>query len=463
MPDINIGRALSGLGAAFKNEVPAFLQQVRQEDLDAEKRAEREMFLADRSFDRGIAAEDRAMRLSDRTRRMAAAETKRLAEVDEKRQKTLFIDSKIALDALESEEGGLGAVLEKFTDRRELLPTWGVTNFDLTEDIIRLARGAYENPDDLLNLKNRLEGYVNTGIAYEVLDKPEVDSFTLGKDQERYQGNELIARGPTSIAPVSQREREISALSAQLEASGTPNFENVATNIVDGLITIDFSDDGTSATLTDRTKISTDPGNAVTRIRINRPDRPEEEPPVGGTLFDLIGQEGNLGGVSGTAKAVYRELANQFGFDPYAEDSQGIQRLKAAGMGLINSLRQGERYIQGETTMIKEEIGDLSPSLFTTDIEIENKMISLDRTLRERLNTARTNANDPTLGQEERSAQILLANNLEDFLRLMGVPVGSGSGSSVVIIPAGPEGDAIYENLPSGTMYNDGSVTGTKI
>ena len=132
-------------------------------------------------------------------------------------------------------------------------------------------------------------------------------------------------------------------------------------------------------------------------------------------------------------------------------------------MGLINSLRQGERYIQGETTMIKEEIGDLSPSLFTTDIEIENKMISLDRTLRERLNTARTNANDPTLGQEERSAQILLANNLEDFLRLMGVPVGSGSGSSVVIIPAGPEGDAIYENLPSGTMYNDGSVTGTKI
>jgi hypothetical protein len=99
-------------------------------------------------------------------------------------------------------------------------------------------------------------------------------------------------------------------------------------------------------------------------------------------------------------------------------------------MGLINSLRQGARYIQGETTMIKDEIGDLSPSFFTTDIEIENKMISLDRTLRERLNTARTNANDPTLGQEEKSAQILLANNLEDFLRLMGVPVGSDSGSS---------------------------------
>jgi hypothetical protein len=131
------------------------------------------MFLADRSFDRGIAAEDRAMRLLDRTTRMTAAEAKRLADIDEKRQETLFIDSKIALDALKSGGAGLGAVLQKFTDRRELLPTWGVTNLDLTEDIIRLAASAYENPDDLLNLKNRLEGYVNTGIAYEVLDKPE--------------------------------------------------------------------------------------------------------------------------------------------------------------------------------------------------------------------------------------------------------------------------------------------------
>jgi hypothetical protein len=96
---------------------------------------------------------------------------------------------------------------------------------------------------------------------------------------------------------------------------------------------------------------------------------------------------------------------------------------------LINSLRQGERYIQGETTLIQDEIGDLSPSFFTTDIEIENKMISLDKTLRERLNTARTNANDPRLGEEERSAQIFLVNNLEDFLRLMGGPVGSDSGS----------------------------------
>jgi hypothetical protein len=102
--------------------------------------------------------------------------------------------------------------------------------------------------------------------------------------------------------------------------------------------------------------------------------------------------------------------------------------------------------------MIKDEVGDLKPSFFTTDIEIENKMISLDQTLRERLNTARTNANDPRLGEEERSAQTFLVNNLEDFLRLMGA--SERGVSSAVTIPDGPDGDAMYAELPSGAKYN---------
>jgi hypothetical protein len=48
MAEVDIGRALSGLGAAFKNEMPAFIQQVRQEDLDAERLADREMALTER-------------------------------------------------------------------------------------------------------------------------------------------------------------------------------------------------------------------------------------------------------------------------------------------------------------------------------------------------------------------------------------------------------------------------------
>ena len=111
MPDINIGRALSGLGAAFKNEVPAFLQQVRQEDLDAERRAEREMFLADRSFDRGIAAEDRAMRLEDRKIAMERAASDRMFELEEKRKETLFKDTAEAKRYLQ--DGNIMAIITR--------------------------------------------------------------------------------------------------------------------------------------------------------------------------------------------------------------------------------------------------------------------------------------------------------------------------------------------------------------
>jgi len=232
---VDIGRALSGLGAAFKNEMPAFIQQVRQEDLDAEKRAQREMLNADRLFDRGIAAEDRAMRLSDRDRSMAASEASRLAAIDEKRQETLFIDSKIALDALNA--GNLNQVYEKFTDRLNVLPSMGVTNLKLSQDVQRLAASAFENPDDLLNLRNRLEGYVNTGMSYGVLDKPVVDSFTLSEDQIRFEtidGVSMpVAYGPESVPKpdaFTQSEWSAAQFGSRTKTSGDiieslgPNF-----------------------------------------------------------------------------------------------------------------------------------------------------------------------------------------------------------------------------------------------
>ena len=431
MADIDIGRALSGLGAAFKNEMPAFIQQTRQEDALALQQSE---------FERKRLLQDEALA--------------------EKRRKTMFQDAAAASSLLDS--GDYRGIADLMEDRITILGPTGADTSHSNEKRTLALRASVGDQRAIGELKRLIANEVGIGYSTGMITRPVDRSTTLSKDQVVYNSDGTIRFDNRGSDKTTQRQREISALSAQLKANGTPNFENVATNIVDGLITIEFSDDGTSANLTDRTKLITDPENAVTSIRIATPERPEEEPPVGGSLFELVGQEGSLGGVAGTAKFALRELANQFGFDPYAEDSQGIQRLNAAGMGLINSLRQGGRYIQGETNMIKDEIGDLSPSLFTTDIEIENKMISLDSTLRERLNTARTNANDPRLGKEERSQHTVLVNNLEDFLRLMGVPVGSGSGSSVVTIPAGLEGDAIYESLPSGTRYNDGNVTAVK-
>lgn len=165
MADINIGRALSGLGAAFKNEVPAFLQQVRQEDLDAEKRAEREMFLADRSFDRGIAAEDRAMRLEDRKIAMERAASDRMFELEEKRKETLFKDTAEAKRYLQ--DGNIMAIIDLYTDRVNLLRNMGIDTSN-SERMLSFAQGALSDPNALARLNDEINTVYDTGRAFNV-------------------------------------------------------------------------------------------------------------------------------------------------------------------------------------------------------------------------------------------------------------------------------------------------------
>ena len=165
MADFTIGRALSGLGAAFKNEVPAFLQQVRQEDLDAEKRAEREMFLADRSFDRGIAAEDRAMRLEDRNIAMERAGSDRVFELEEKRKETLFKDTAEAKRYLQ--DGNIMAIIDLYTDRVNLLRNMGIDTSN-SERMLSFAQGALSDPNALARLNDEINTVYDTGRAFNV-------------------------------------------------------------------------------------------------------------------------------------------------------------------------------------------------------------------------------------------------------------------------------------------------------
>ena len=90
MADINIGRALSGLGAAFKNEMPAFIQQTRQEDALALQQEDR----------------NRAIALQDE-------------ELAEKRKITMFKDAQTGQQLLLS--GDLAGVVALMEDRLNIL------------------------------------------------------------------------------------------------------------------------------------------------------------------------------------------------------------------------------------------------------------------------------------------------------------------------------------------------------
>lgn len=129
MADINIGRALSGLGAAFKNEMPAFIQQTRQEDFDAQ-------------------------RLADRV----------LAQ-EEKRKETLFKDTATARQYLQS--GNIPAIIDLYSDRVNLLGRAGIDTSN-SERMLSYAQAALSDPNALSQLTTEINTVYDTGRAFNV-------------------------------------------------------------------------------------------------------------------------------------------------------------------------------------------------------------------------------------------------------------------------------------------------------
>ncbi len=215
---MDIARALGGLGAAFKNEVPQFREQVRIEDLDAEKRAQREMLTADRIFDRGIAAESRARTASDRDRRIRFEDEDRAAKKDEQRQKTLFVDNRVALDLFKT--GDYGSIEDLFNDRVSLLPD-GVNN----QDSVRMRRLAAEAPNSqeaVDALGQELRRIDSFAVINEVLSAPEDrDVFKDMNGVARYNDGTRVPldRSPMTVAGESQDplNRDMSILDQRAE------------------------------------------------------------------------------------------------------------------------------------------------------------------------------------------------------------------------------------------------------
>ena len=218
MADINIGRALSGLGAAFKNEMPAFMQQVRQEDLDAEKRAEREMFLSDRSFDRGLAAEDRAMRLEDRSIATERANSDRMFELEEKRKETLFKDTAVAKQYFK--DGNISAIIDLYADRVDLLRGMGI-NTSNSERMLSFAQDALSDPNALSRLNSEINTVYDTGRAFNV---------GMGEMPSAYRSLDLQAQAAGFPRGSSEYQRfmRFGGGSADEGAAKTEFFENGA-------------------------------------------------------------------------------------------------------------------------------------------------------------------------------------------------------------------------------------------
>lgn len=182
MADINIGRALSGLGAAFKNEMPAFIQQTRQEDALA----------------RGM--EDRV-----------------LAQ-EEKRKETLFKDTAIARQYLQ--DGNIMAIIDLYTDRVNLLDRAGIDTSN-SERMLSFAQAALSNPNALSQLTGEINTVYDTGRAFNV---------GMGEIPSAYRSLDLQAQaaGFSRGSAEYQRFMRFGGGSADEGAAKTEVFDNGA-------------------------------------------------------------------------------------------------------------------------------------------------------------------------------------------------------------------------------------------
>jgi len=134
---VDVARALMGLGAAFKNEVPQFQQRMQQEDLYKMKMA-----------DMDTARQD--------------ADAKR----EEERKKTLFQD--VATAKQYFDRGDFGSIADIARDRLEILTPMGVNTRD-SQEMLQLADAARTgDPTAIKGLKDQLDTIYSVGSLYKV-------------------------------------------------------------------------------------------------------------------------------------------------------------------------------------------------------------------------------------------------------------------------------------------------------
>ena len=184
-----------------------------------------------------------------------------------------------------------------------------------------------------------------------------------------------------------------------------------ATKVIDKQARVVRDDFGRSALIDDIEQ-------SVTEIKAS-PATPNVEPrqvEQGQSLFSLAKK------ATGPVPTIQNALSVMFGpfGAPIAEEVvQARQTYNTATNDFIRALSINPKFPVAEINRIKEEI-NLTPKFFDSQELAQNRMISIDRSLRLRFDKERRAANNPNLGDTDRGNAAAAANDIDAFLRVLG-------------------------------------------
>ena len=186
---VDVARALSGIGAAFKNEIPQFQQRMQQEDLYKMKMADMDMARQDASMKR-----------------------------EEERKKTLFQDAATAKQYFDA--GDFGSIADIARDRLEILTPMGVNTRD-SQQMLQLADAARSgDPTAIKGLKDQLDTIYSVGSLYNV--------YGSGSNPASFRALELQAQaaGIPKGSPEYQEFMRYGGATREEGAKGLTRFVN---------------------------------------------------------------------------------------------------------------------------------------------------------------------------------------------------------------------------------------------
>ena len=134
-------------------------------------------------------------------------------------------------------------------------------------------------------------------------------------------------------------------------------------------------------------------------------------------------------------------LSGMFGGPVATETIQARQFIQSAQNDLIRALSINPRFPVGEINRLQKEI-NISPTLFDNPKQFRARAVAVDRYLRKRLEKERKASDDRYLPVAQRQAARASANDIANFLDLLGVP------SAVTT-------DEDYNAIPTGQKYID--------
>lgn len=250
----------------------------------------------------------------------------------------------------------------------------------------------------------------------------------------------LFSGGPPKP---TEREQRIADLEKQLVARGMPATQahDYAVNVTDHNLQMHINPVTGAIDYTNMAQLPfTAAGNgsplsgAAAEIPFTTKSTPVPAPQTGQTMWDAAGL--GTGPLSATAAGL-SDISGMFGLPVAKKTIQARQRLKLDAQSMVRALSNNPRFPVNERKWLTDQL-DLQPGIIDNPQAMRARMQAVDSQLRTWREQALRTANNPNMPVKTRAAQKQKAEEISNFLALLGVPQGTGSQRPATAAPSEP-------------------------